>query len=230
MSQSALQASTRLFVSGCTDTMYSGQCPGDMASCPKFMLPNPGPKCATYMLESQKSAYDRLAFDSAKLNYCLEKYDASGQIPPECACVLRNEDPDYVAAISKASERGMSKEDDQCWYLPCRDPITTILPSNMLEDEDPRSVTYAGCTGVTCSQLVDARGAEIGVAFIEQKTGCTNEVNRGDKDDDKNGSKKPKKKTTTVGGWSDWAQSLPQGAWLAFVAMLVVVVLLLVVF
>jgi hypothetical protein len=150
--------------------------------CPRYMTRDPGAKCTDYMVSLHDSVHDRRAFDQAMFDYCARKYTSEGgKIPPECECILRNEDPDYRQAILQASGKQLSKEADQCWYLPCRDGQNKVLNTSMMTPGDPKTV-YMGtdvCTGVTCSQLVDARGATLGVAFIDQKTGCSNEVKSG---------------------------------------------------
>lgn len=184
MSSSSKQAARRLYDSGCTRIVSSPSCPPNMGGkCPRYMTSKPGSKCTDYMVSLHDSTHDRRAFDAAMFNYCERKYRANGrtEIPPECECLLRNEDPDYRQAVIQASARQLSKEADQCWYLPCRDARNNVLASSMMLPGDPKNV-YLGtdvCTGVTCSQLVDARGATLGVAFIDQKTGCSSEVKKG---------------------------------------------------
>lgn len=184
MSTSSQQAARRLYDSGCTRIVSSPSCPPNIkgGKCPRYMTSNPGSKCTDYMVSLHKSTHDRRAFDAAMFDYCDRKYRANGrtEIPPECECLLRNEDPDYRQAVIQASARQLSKEADQCWYLPCRDARNNVLASSMMLPGDPKNV-YLGtdvCTGVTCSQLVDARGATLGVAFIDQKTGCSSEVKK----------------------------------------------------
>ena len=157
--------------------------------CPRYMTRDPGAKCTDYMVSLHDSVHDRRAFDQAMFDYCARKYtsEGEGKIPPECECILRNEDPDYRQAILQASGKQLSKEADQCWYLPCRDGQNKVLNTSMMTPGDPKTV-YMGtdvCTGVTCSQLVDARGATLGVAFIDQKTGCSNEVKSGKEEEER---------------------------------------------
>lgn len=185
MSKTNQEAVRKLYDSKCTQIVVSGtQCPSTTnGTCMRYMLRNPGSECSNYMATTLRSSQlDRGVFDSATLDYCLRKYDANGRtkIPKECECLLRNEDPDYRKAILEAGVQSLSKEADQCWYLPCRDARKQVMSTDMLDPENYRNVRLGTdvCTGVTCTQLVDARGSKIGVAFIDQKTGCASQVKK----------------------------------------------------
>lgn len=190
MSKTSQEAVRKLYDSKCTQLVISGtQCPSTTnGTCMRYMLRNPGSDCSNYMATTLRSSQlDRSVFDSTTLDYCLRKYDANGRtkIPKECECLLRNEDPDYRTAILEANVQSLSKEADQCWYLPCRDARKQVMGTDMIDPENYRNVRLGTdvCTGVTCSQLVDARGSKIGVAFIDQKTGCASQVKSEDKTD-----------------------------------------------
>lgn len=185
MSKTSQEAVRKLYDSQCTQLVISRtQCPSTTnGTCMRYMLRNPGPECSNYMATTLRSSQlDRSVFDSDTLDYCLRKYDANGRtkIPKECECLLRNEDPDYRKAILEAGVQSLSKEADQCWYLPCRDARKQVMSTDMLDAENYRNVRLGTdvCTGVTCSQLVDARGSKIGIAFIDQKTGCASQVKK----------------------------------------------------
>jgi len=85
--------------------------------------------------------------DSSKLAYC-----ASNPNAQECKCINRASDPDYI----RLGLRSLGQ--DQCWYLPCRNAETYLVPSVLQQPVQ--------CPNV-CQQIYDIVAENYGTVNLQ---------------------------------------------------------------
>jgi hypothetical protein len=135
----------------------SVSCPVDPATgkqmtvCSNFIATDDaGTKCREWAAKNPSQA------DNAKKEYCSSHSNES-----ECACISRNDDPIYQLGKSVSGDIN-----DACWYKPCQNSTTTLVPSGL---ENPV------CPNDTCSTIVSgirSKGTSYTPCQLESKISC----------------------------------------------------------
>jgi len=116
-----------------------------------------GDKCRQWAL-NMRDKNQKAVVDAAYKSFC-DKYPDT----IECRCINRTSNPDYNI-INKTMT---SRIPDGCWWIPCKDTFTYLVPSDVLSGGKDCQATY-------CGVFLD----NIGTSTIDQNNiSCTNNQN-----------------------------------------------------
>ena len=91
--------------------------------------------------------------ESIGQNICLANPDL-----PECACYSRAKDPTYKKLSATAPFK------DSCWYVPCRDSLSNLIPGDLRDPECPSNV---------CQFILDAaNNNNVSISEIKSSIDC----------------------------------------------------------
>lgn len=127
----------------------SNQCVTDGVQCSKFRSRDTtGNYCRTFYnrqsVEAQESMGQNLCFANPDL--------------PECACYTRAKNPTYKKLSASAPFK------DSCWYVPCRDSFSNLIPADLRNPSCPNNV---------CQFILDAaNNNNVTISEIQSSIDC----------------------------------------------------------
>jgi hypothetical protein len=130
-------------------TNLSSKCPNTGTKCSKFRsIDEDGTFCRTFYnaqsVQSQESIGQNVCFVSPNI--------------PECACYTRATNPAYRKLSISAPFK------DSCWYIPCRDSFSNLIPADLRNPSCPNNV---------CQFILDtANNNNVNISEIKSTIDC----------------------------------------------------------
>ena len=97
--------------------------------------------------------------------------DPKNASTPFCDCAARNNPLGrYYKTYSLLKQKAAKDRPDQCWFRPCRESTTSLIPSAV-------DIHQHGCPTLDCLDLVDVQGnAEVDIGAVIKSTMCSASV------------------------------------------------------